>query len=346
MSELCRVPGESFARRTWYRVEPLRKHVRTVNPPGRHPVPTDLAPESQAIFAMAGDLGLLDHEAGTVEEMRSLARAERQMMGTAPAVGEVEDREIESNRGSLPIRIYRPPGERPRRAILWLHGGGWVIGDLDHADIDCRGLCLETGSTVVSVDYGLAPEHRFPEGLNDAYSALGWLAAELASVPGPSRLAVGGDSAGGNLTAALCLMARARGGPTVDHQLLLYPVTSYECDSASYRQFADGYMLTRELMLRFWDLYTPGPDAGRHTFASVLRAPELRGLPAATFVIAGCDVLRDEGESYAERLRLAGVPVDVLRYPGQLHGFWTYRGATDIATAVNAEIKESLDASG
>jgi acetyl esterase len=99
-------------------------------------------------------------------------------------------------------------------------------------------------------------------------------------------------------------------------------------------------------MLRFWDLYTRGADAGRHTFASVLRAPELRGLPAATFVIAGCDVLRDEGESYAERLRLAGVPVDVLRYPGQLHGFWTYRGASDVATAVNAEIKERLDASG
>jgi acetyl esterase len=318
----------------------------TVIPPGRYPVPTDLAPESQAIFAMAAELGLFDDDASTVEGMRRVARAERPMMGTAPEVGEVEDKEIESDRGSLPIRIYRPPGEQPRRAILWLHGGGWVIGDLDHADTDCRWLCLETGSTVVSVDYGLAPEHRFPAGLNDAYSALSRLSAELASVPGPSRLVVGGDSAGGNLTAALCLMARARGGPKIDHQLLLYPVTSYECDSASYRQFADGYMLTRELMLRFWNLYTSGPDAGRHTFASVLRAPQLRGLPAATFVIAGCDVLRDEGESYAERLRLAGVPVDVLRYPGQLHGFWTYRGASDIATAVNAEIKERLDAVG
>jgi acetyl esterase len=315
-----------------------------VNPPHVDPVPPDLAPESRAIIAMAGELGLLDQDASTVDGLRSLARAERPMMGPAPEVGEVHDMEIESTRGSLPIRIYRPPGEPPRRAILWLHGGGWVIGDLDHADVDCRGLCLETCSTVVSVDYGLAPEHRFPDGLNDAYSALSWLSAELASVPGPQQLVVGGDSAGGNLTAALCLMARTRGGPTIDNQLLLYPVTSCECDTASYRDFAEGYLLTRETMLRFWSLYTRGPDAARHTFASVLRAPELRGLPAATFVIAGCDVLRDEAESYAERLRLAGVPVDILRYPGQLHGFWSYRGACDIPAAVNAEINASLNA--
>ncbi len=346
MCELCRLPGKAFARRTWHEVEPLGEHVSSVNPPGQNPVPPDLAPESRAIFSMVDELGLFEHDASTVEGLRSLARAERPLLGTAPEVGAVEDLEIESSRGPLPIRIYRPPGKPPRRSILWLHGGGWVIGDLDHADVDCRGLCSETESTVVSVDYGLAPENRFPEGLNDAYSALSWLSAELASEAGSTQLVVGGDSAGGNLTAALCLMARARGGPAIDHQLLLYPVTSYECDTASYREFADGYLLTREMMLRFWDLYTLGPDVGRHTFASVLRAPELRGLPAATFVVAGCDVLRDEAESYAERLRLAGVPVDVLRYPGQLHSFWTYRGASDVPIAVNAAIRESLDGSG
>lgn len=316
----------------------------TVSPPRVDPVPPDLAPESRAILALAGELGLLEQQPSTVAELRSLVRAERPMMGTAPEVGDVQDEEIASRRRSLRIRIYRPYGEPPRRSILWLHGGGWVVGDVDHADVDCRGLCLETSSTVVSVDYRLAPEHRFPDALDDAYSALGWLSAELASVPGPRQLVVGGDSAGGNLAAALCLMARARGGPTIDNQLLIYPVTSYECDSASYRQFAEGYLLSREMMLRFWSLYTSGPDAGRHSFASVLRAPELRGLPAATFVIAGCDVLRDEAESYAERLRLAEVSVDILRYPGQLHGFWTYRGASDLPTAVNAEIKASLDA--
>jgi acetyl esterase len=293
---------------------------------------------------MADELGLFDHDTTTVEGLRSSARAERSMMGTPQTVGSVEDKVIESTRGPLRIRIYRPPCEPPRRAILWLHGGGWVIGDLDHADSDCRGLCLETRSTVVSVDYGLAPEHRFPEGLKDAYSALEWLSTELASVPGSRQLVVGGDSAGGNLAAAVCLMARERGGPTVDNQLLLYPVTSSECDTSSYREFADGYLLTREMMLRFWSLYAQAPDAGRDSLASVLRASDPRGLPAATFVIAGCDVLRDEAESYAERLRLAGVPVEVLRYPGQLHGFWTYRGASDIAKVVNAEIRASLDA--
>jgi acetyl esterase len=317
-----------------------------VSPPPPDPAdpPSDLAPESRAIFAMADELGLLDHDTTTVEALRSSARAERPMMGTPLRVGSVEDREIQSPRGSLRIRIYRPPGESPRRAILWLHGGGWVIGDLDHADNDCRGLCLETRSTVVSVDYGLAPEHRFPEGLEDAYWALDWLSAELASDAGTQQLVVGGDSAGGNLAAAVCLMARERGGPTIDNQLLLYPATSRECDTSSYRDFAEGYLLTREMMQRFWSLYTRTADVGRDGLASVLRATELHGLPAATFVLAGCDVLRDEAESYAERLRCVGVPVEVLRYPGQLHGFWTYRGASDIASTVNAEIRASLDA--
>jgi acetyl esterase len=313
-----------------------------MSPPPVAPT-SDLAPESRAIFTMAAELGLLDRDTSTVHALRSLARAERPMMGTPPTVGSVEDKEIESTRGSLQIRVYQPPGEVPRRAILWLHGGGWVIGDLDHADNDCRGLCLETRSTVVSVDYRLAPEHRFPEGLEDAYSALGWISAELASRAG-TQLVVGGDSAGGNLTAALCLMARARGGPKIDNQLLLYPAASSECDTSSHREFAEGYLLTREMMQRFWALYTTGPEAARDSLASVLRAPDLHGLPAATFVIAGCDVLRDEAESYAQRLRIAGVPVEVLRYRGQLHGFWSYRGASDIASAVNAAINESLDA--
>jgi acetyl esterase len=293
---------------------------------------------------MADARGLLEHDTSTVQGLRSSARPERSMMGTPLTVGSVEDRQIKSTSGSLRIRIYRPPGEPARRAILWLHGGGWVIGDLDHADNDCRGLCLETRSAVVSVDYRLAPEHRFPEGLEDAYSALEWLGAELASVPGTQQLVVGGDSAGGNLAAAVCLMARERGGPTIDNQLLLYPVTSSECDTPSYRDFAGGYLLTSEMMQRFWSLYTRTPDTGRESLASVLRARELQGLPAATFVLAGCDVLRDEGEAYAERLRLAGVPVEVVSYPGQLHGFWTYRGASDIAKAINAEIRASLDA--
>lgn len=315
--------------------------VSALGPDG---APPGLAPESRAILAMAGELGLLDQEASTVDGLRALARAERPMMGTTPEVGDVEDREIGSTRGSIRIRIYRPPGKPPSRTILWLHGGGWVVGDLDHADIDCRGLCLEIGSTVVSVEYGLAPENPFPDGLDDAFSALTWLDEELASAPVAQQLVVGGDSAGGNLAAALCLLVQARGGPKIDDQLLIYPVTDSGCDTASYREFADGYLLDREAMLLFWSLYTKEDRDARKEFASVLLAADLGDLPAATVVIAGCDVLRDEAEAYAERLRLAGVPVDVHRYPGQVHGFWSYRGASNIPASVNADIRASLDA--
>jgi acetyl esterase len=306
-----------------------------------YPVPPGLAPESRAILAMCHELGLFDFDAGTVEGLRTLALAERPMLGTVIDACETEEKEIELPGGPVRIRVYRAIGTPARRAILWIHGGGWVIGDLDHADVDCRGLCVETDSMVVSVEYVLAPEHPFPEGLNEAYAALGWLSEQLAG--SATQLVVGGDSAGGNMAAALCLMARERGGPKIDHQLLLYPVTSSSCDTNSYGEFADGYLLTRKTMEYFWDLYAGDLDARRDPFASVLGATDLSGLPAATVVIAGCDVLRDEGESYAERLRLAGVPTEVFRYPGHLHGFWTYRGASDIATEVNKRIRERFD---
>jgi acetyl esterase len=306
-------------------------------------IPPDLAPESREIFTQMATLGLLDQETATVEEMRALALAERPLMGSPPPVAQVEEVEIETPAGALAVRLYRPSGPEPERAILWMHGGGWVLGDLDHTDVDCRGLCRDTGSLVASVDYRLAPEHPFPAGLEDAHAALRWLSAELGSAGGPRRLVVAGDSAGGNLAAALCRLARERGGPAIDHQLLIYPATSYDCDSESHLRFADGYVLTRKAMLEFWELYTQGPAAGHHALASVLRAPDLRGLPAATFVVAGCDVLRDEAEAYADRLRTAAVPVDVLRYPGQLHSFWTYAGVSDIARVVNADIRASFE---
>jgi acetyl esterase len=307
-------------------------------------VPADLAPESREIFTEMAAMGLLDHEADTVEQMRALAFAERPLMGPPAEVGAVEDLEIETAAGALSIRLYRPQDTSPQRAILWLHGGGWVLGGLDHTDTDCRGLCRDTGSLVASVDYRLAPEHPFPAALDDAYSALCWLSARLAYAGDPIPLIVGGDSAGGNLSAALCLLEKERSGSRIDHQLLIYPATDYACDTDSQRVFGEGYVLTREAMRVFWDHYTGGPEGGRHPHVSVLRAPDLHGLPPATIVIAGCDVLRDEGEAYANRLRVAGVPVRVLRYPGQLHSFWTYAGVTDIARTVNADIRASLEA--
>lgn len=304
-------------------------------------VPDDLAPESRAIVTRMADLGLLDQEVTTVEELRRLTLQEAPLLGTGPPLDRIEDDLIETSEGPLPVRIYHPPSP-PARAILWLHGGGWVVGDLDFADAGCRALCLDTGSLVVSVGYRLAPEHPFPAGLEDAYAAVRWTADHLARGP-ESPLVVAGDSAGGNLAAALCLVARERGVPRIDHQLLLYPATDRDFGTISYRQFAEGYVLTREMMRWCWDLYTGGPDTARHMHASVLLAPSMRGLPPATIVIAGSDVLRDDGLAYAARLHAEEVPVDVLRYPGQLHGFWSCLGVTDVGRSVNAQIRASLE---
>jgi acetyl esterase len=305
-------------------------------------IPADLAPESKRIMAAMADLGLLDAEASTVAEIRDLARAEAPVIGTGPSVGLVEEATVEDPAHPVPLRIYHPPGPPASRAILFLHGGGWVLGDLDHADADCRQLCVDTGSMVASVDYRLAPEHPYPAALEDAYAALAWLEAKIERTAGLNRLIVGGDSAGGNLAAALTLYAKERGGPRIDRQLLIYPVTDCDFETASYRAHGEGYLLTKEAMELFWDAYAGALDPRGAPLIAVLRAENLSNLPPATVVISGADVLRDEGEAYAARLRLAGVPVDVLRYPGQLHSFWTYGGVTDIGRRVNADIASSF----
>jgi acetyl esterase len=310
------------------------------------PVPPDVAPESARILTRMHELGLADLPAETVADLRALSRAEAPLIGPPREVGSVEDLLVDRDGevGAMTVRVYRPPGQ-VERAILWLHGGGWVLGDLESADSACRSLCLDTSAMVVSVDYRLAPENPFPAGLEDCFDALRWLDREVAADAEPVPLVVGGESAGGNLAAALCLLARQRSGPSIDHQLLLYPVIDRDFDTASYRAFADGYGLSREQMRRFWDHYLPGsepePEGG---LVSVLRAADLRDLPPATIVIAGCDVLRDEGEAYAMRLRVAGVPVALLRYAGQIHGFWTYSAVSDLSRAVNEDIRGSLAA--
>ena len=301
--------------------------------------PTDLAPESRAIFAAMERLGLLDGEATTVEEMRRQAAEERPLMGEPPPVARVEDLRIETVDGALPLRVYWPGGQ-PERAILWLHGGGWVIGDLAHCDVDCRRLCLDTSSLVAAVEYRLAPENTFPAGLEDAYGALQWLAGELGTRYSPRHVVVGGDSAGGNLAAALCLLAKGRGGPAIDQQLLIYPVADDDFGTDSYREFGEDYVLTRDSMARFWTHYVGERVGEAPELAAILRAPDLRQLPPASVVIAGCDVLRDEAEGYAARLGEAGVPVEVLRYPGQLHGFWTYGAGSQLPHQVNSRIRE------
>lgn len=302
-------------------------------------IPGDLAPDSRRIFEQFVALGLLHGSGSSLEELRAAAAAERALMGEPPAVAAIEEATAAGGEAGVPLRIYWPHG-KPERALLWLHGGGWVLGDLDLGDVDCRRLCLETRSLVVAADYRLAPEFPYPAGLEDAYRALRWLGEEIGSGFPQVPLVVGGDSAGGNLAAATSILSRERGGPKIDHQLLLYPVTDDGFATESYQQFGEGYILTCAAMRQFWEWYLADADAA--DLAAILRVPDLTRLPPATVLIAGCDVLRDEAEAYAGRLRSAGVEVDILRYAGQLHGFWSYSGVSDMTPLVNADILGSM----
>src|SRR5262249_5257951 len=217
-----------------------------------------------------------------------------------------------------------PAGDGPLPLLMYFHGGGWVIGDLDTCEGICRSLANGAGCIVVAVDYRLAPEHRYPAAAEDCYAATAWAAEHARELGGDSRrIAVGGDSAGGTLTTVVALMARDRGGPPLGHQLMVYPVTEHSYETASYRDFADGYLLNLELMTYFWNQYLGGASDGLDRYASPLRAPDLRGLPPALVITAEFDPLRDEGEAYAARLREAGVPVTLSRYDGVFHAFFS-----------------------
>ncbi len=260
------------------------------------------------------------------KEARQLFRETRPASTPVPpAIGEVRSASAEGPRGPIPLRVYRPAGVADVTrlpALVFFHGGGWVIGDLDTHDTLCRQLTAEAGISVVSVDYRLAPEHKFPAAADDAWAAIRWVAAHAAElgVDG-ARLAVGGDSAGGNLAAVVALMARDAGGPALALQALLYPVTDVAAESRSYADLADGYLLTREGMRWFIAHYLDRAAEGGDWRASPLRATSLAGVAPALVVTAGFDPLRDEGDAYAARLREAGVSVDHVCFGGMIHGF-------------------------
>ena len=266
--------------------------------------------------------------------------------GIAPApVGAVEDRSIPGPGGDLPVRIYRPSLDAPTLpALVYFHGGGHVIGNLDTHDAVARNLCNGAGCIVVSVDYRLAPEHKFPAAAEDAFAALGWCAAHGTEVGiDPRRLAVGGDSAGGNLAAVAALMARDAGGPAIALQVLVYPVTDYACDTESYRTYAEGYgMLETRSVRWFRDHYLRDETDRLDWRASPLRAGDLGGVAPALVLTAQCDVLHDEGEAYARRLRSAGVEVDHRDIPGMIHGFFAMAPAVDGAVRAQALVCDAL----
>jgi acetyl esterase len=259
-----------------------------------------------------------------VPELRSLREA---MMLRRPkrneAVGPVEKRTLAGPAGEIPVRIYHPSGGiGPHPIVVYFHGGGWVLGTLDTHDDVCRTLANRSGALVVSVGYRRAPEHRFPAPLEDCAAGVRWCALRGAEIGGDgTRVAVAGDSAGGNLAAAVALRFRDEGGPALALQVLIYPVTNFGFDTASYHVYASGFGLTRDMMRYFWTSYLPRPGDGGQAYASPLQAADLSGLPPALILTAQYDVLRDEGEAYAARLAQAGVPACCTRYLDMNHGF-------------------------
>jgi acetyl esterase len=234
--------------------------------------------------------------------------------------------------------------EGPFPILLFFHGGGWVICSLDTHDNTCRALANRARCLVISVDYRLAPEAEFPAAVRDAYAAAQWAVENAGDLNGdPTRVAVGGDSAGGNLSAALALMARDEGGPPLVYQLLIYPVTDvHTFDRDSYREYTEGYVVTREEMAWYRDHYLQDVEEARDPYVSPLLCPDLSGLPAAHVVTAEYDVLRDEGEAYARRLKEAGNAVTCTRYNGMVHGFMSMDGAVDKAGVALTEVSDKL----
>jgi acetyl esterase len=284
-----------------------------------------------------------DAEAVPIAQARAAHEQETARLGgPGPAVAEVREVSVPGPGGAIAVRAYRPRRDGALGVVAYLHGGGWAVGSLDSFDTVCRGLALAADALVASVDYRLAPEHGFPAAVDDALAAVRWLAAHAGELGGdPERLAVAGDSAGGNL--ATVVARRLRGEIALRHQALIYPVCDAGLNTPSYRAFGTGHGLTAAGMRRFWALYLDGAD-GTHPDASPLRADDLSGLAPAYVLTAEEDVLRDEGEAYAERLRAAGVDVTARRWPGTIHGFWRWQATAEPARAVLEEVGAALHA--
>lgn len=294
----------------------------------------DLTPlAAQLVEAMEAAFPRLE-ELPAAEGRILAAQAGAPRKAAAP-VASVIDHAIPGPAGALPIRIYSHDTPRPTAVVVFFHGGGFVIGDLDSHDDLCRAMCLATGATVVAVDYRLAPEHPFPAAVEDAMAATRWVAdhADELNVDA-TRLAVAGDSAGGTLATVTALQAVEAGGPGISFQLLIYPSADLAGTTPSRERYAaPGYFMRRELIDWFEDQCVPEPGRRTDPLVSPLRAPDLRGMPPGHIVLGGCDPLHDEGEAYGQRLRQAGVDVDVRSYPGVFHGFFGLRGILPEADA-------------
>jgi len=282
-----------------------------------------LDPQARTFLDMLAAAGAPPLTESTPEQGRAAMVMMTALGGQPEQKAATEDRTIPGPGGDIPLRIYRPEGEGPHPVVVYFHGGGFVIGGIETHDGICHQLALRVPAVVVNVDYRLAPEHRFPAAVEDSLAATEWVSANAAPLAADrGRLAVAGDSAGGNLSAVVSLRARGSGGPPIAFQLLVYPATDLTRSAASHKENGEGYLLTNELMAWFMAHYFGGEGDLRHPDASPLFVEDLSGLPPALVITAEFDPLRDEGEAYAERLRRAGVDARASRYDGMIHGFF------------------------
>ncbi|HEX5781917.1 MAG TPA: alpha/beta hydrolase [Solirubrobacteraceae bacterium] len=299
-----------------------------------------LTPEIQDILdGMNAAPGPPPHEIPVDQARANHATEAARLCGEGESVAEVRDFAV----GEVPVRTFRPEGETPMPIVAYLHGGGWMMGTLDSYDSLLRALANASGAIVAGVDYRLSPEHRYPAALDDSLAAIRWLADNAQELDGDgARIAVAGDSAGGNLAAVVARRLR----DLVRFQVLIYPVVEPLFDTGSYREFANGHGLSSASMQRFWRLYLDGADPADPD-ASPLRA-DLAGLPPAYVLTAEEDVLRDEGEAYADALQAGGVPTELVRWPGTIHGFFRWLAvapaAREAVDAVGARLRAALAA--
>ena len=299
-----------------------------------------LHPQSADALEKAAAMGFPPVTDVTPEEARDNARIGRSAIeAEVEPVGSVEDSSFPGPKSEIPIRIYRPDDDEGHPLVMIFHGGGWVIGDLDAEDTTARGTCSRVNAVVVSVDYRLAPETRFPGAVEDCYEATKWAVenSDSLGIDG-SRVATTGTSAGGNLSGAVSMMARDLNGPAISHQVLFCPVIDFDFNRQSYIECAEGYGLTREAMIWYWNQYTGTGDARSNPYAALINASDLTGLPDATIIAAQYDPLVDEAVAYGDALKAAGVDTLSVVYDGMTHGFNNRTGVIDAA-------KEAMDQS-
>ncbi|QHS23203.1 alpha/beta hydrolase [Virgibacillus sp. MSP4-1] len=306
-----------------------------------------VVPSIQAFLDELKALPEIDMDRITPEQYRAKEKEMLAMDQGGERVEKVENRTLPLEGRDIPVRVYTPvEGEAQYPGLVYYHGGGWVIGDLDSHDSICRLIANQAKCVVVSVDYRLAPEHKYPAAVEDAYDSLVWVAGHTSEfdIDG-QRLAVGGDSAGGNLSIVTCIKAYEQGGPDIKHQFLLYPSTGFkgETPPASMMENADGYFLTLEMMQWFSKHYFNDPKERNHPYASPIMYKDLGKLPSATLLTAQYDPLRDEGKAFADELKSGGVNVFYKNYDGLIHGFGNFIGFSPESEQALREGAEQLE---